>query len=366
MTLLLGAAVAGCGGSSPREAGPGDLTPTSTPTPTPTLAAHPVPSGDEIVAMAGAEVHQDFFATNDTGDVLSSVIVFQNSSTEWCQTSSPAALVWNGHDGSRRVWAGDVMARMIAPADGGFVVGAVRSDCAGSASGPHGDTGPYLITGSGDTVDIRWPAGAAGTRARSICAPDPTDERCAFSATEGTGQLRESGTPPTGTKYRGRQEGVLLATSVRDHTLSWSTDEGATWQAHRTGLASLRGVSPVVNDRVLSLSDGITVDYSLDRGRTWTVRRLPGAFDDFAITDSGIVVGVVPPIGRDDWAGYRGVVSTDATWSTVEEMPARATLGPLWVTMHGDAVYVYNRPDKWWVSTDSGVHWRVVVPLPVS
>jgi hypothetical protein len=304
---------------------------------------------------------------NDAGDVLSSVVAPTRGSTEWCQTTASAALVWSGHDGSRRSWTGDVMARIIGPAGNGFVVGAARPDCARSATGPHGGAGPYLITASGSTVAIRWPAGEDGVRAREICGADPRDERCVFSADDQTGRLRTTrGLPPAGKIYLGRQADVLMATSPQRHDLWWSLDEGASWQVHQLGIPSLRGVSPLVNDRVIALVDGTTVDYTTDRGRTWTARALPRAFDSVAITDSGILVGVVAPAVRNQWAAYRVVVSTDATWSDLREMPARATLGPLWAEVHGDAVYVHNRPDRWWVSTDAGAHWRVVEPLPVS
>jgi hypothetical protein len=313
--------------------------------------------------MAGAEVDQDFFATNDAGDLLTSVVVFENQSTEWCRTPSPAALVWSGHDGSRRSFTGDVMARMIAPATGGFVVGAVRADCTRSATGPHGSPDAYLVTGAGRTVEITWPAGSVGDEARRVCASDPTDPRCVFSADDGTVRFRpralvssSGGTPLA--------RGDLLVVPPTEHErLWWSTDDGASWALRESVLAySKRGGIYTTGD-VPVMSNGTEVEFTSDAGRTWSVRHLSATVEQVGVTTSGALLAVVPPANRNAWSDYRVVRSTDAEWSGLAALPMRAWLGPLWLDVRGDAVYVFNHPDVWWISTDAGVHWRVVAPL---
>jgi hypothetical protein len=350
VALVLATTLAGCGGSD-KETGK---------QPGATLTARAVPSGDEVVAMPGALVDQDFFATNDAGDLLSGVVVDRpGSSSEWCGTTDPAALVWSGHHGGRRTFTGDVTARVIGAAQGGFVVGAVRADCQRSATGPHGDPDAYLVTGAGRAVEIGWPDGSEGAQARAVCAPDPRDPRCAFSAVDGSVRFR------AGATLHGAAEQVgdlLVAATDRPVGLWWSADEGATWQQRRSALAFPRGRTYATGEAPV-ISNGTEVEYSTDGGRTWPVRRLPSAVDQVGITRSGVLLAVLRPGRQGDWTGYQVVRATDDSWTHLVPMPARAWLGPLWLTIHGNAVYVFNHPDVWWVSTDAGAHWRVVAPL---
>lgn len=316
---------------------------------------------ERVLQDPSAVVDDAATAVTDTGAVLHLVRAGSPAGGS-CRADRRSAFVWHGPDGGRTAWSDAVAGREVAPVPGGFVVGAVTPGCQGALGGPD-VVGAYVVDEDGARSPVDWAPGA-----EERCATRPEGPRCVVEVDTASGRFVDppvvAEDAPAGAVPVSADGQRLWARSTDGRTLHWSRDGGRSWSSRRTSLGGQVAVA-AAGPWAMFFSWPARAEVTRDGGRSWEVRDLGAALEPFVmaqeswtLTPEGHLVAVSTTVGTGSFL----VASTDPTWSEFVRAEISTELGALVVERSGSWLYVADLGATW-RSGDGGRSWERLDPL---